>query len=90
MSSGFPTRSDTATEYSFGFSKKRDCTIYVAKTKALISCAVITQLVCAFVFAYANNQFSHAAAQMKGSLNRYRILKDHCVCYLTITGLRKV
>ena len=24
---------------TFGFSKKRDCTIFVAKTKALISCA---------------------------------------------------
>ena len=41
----------------FGFRKKRDCTIYVAKTKALISCAVTAQLVCAFVFAYAKSGF---------------------------------
>ena len=27
--------------------------MYVAKTKALISCAVTAQLICAFVFAYA-------------------------------------
>ena len=31
----------------------RYCTTYVAKTKALISCAVAAQLICAFVFAYA-------------------------------------
>ena len=45
----FPTRSDTnrsvqpqkmATSLKFGLKKKRDCTIHVAKTKALISCAV--------------------------------------------------
>ena len=35
---------------NFRFSKKRDCTIYVAKTKAQISCSVNSQLICAFVF----------------------------------------
>ena len=44
--------------------KKRDCTIREAKTKELISCAVTTQLICAFVFAYADCLFSHAAAQL--------------------------
>ena len=34
-----------------GFKKKRDCSIHVAKTKALISCAVTAQLTCIFVFA---------------------------------------
>ena len=34
---------------------------YVAKTKALISCAVTAQLICAFVFAYAKSRFSHDA-----------------------------
>ena len=43
----------------FGFEKKRTGTILVAKTKALISCAVTAQLICAFVFAYANCQFSY-------------------------------
>ena len=49
---------------NFGFKKKRDCTIHVAKTKALIRFAVTAKLVCAFVFAYANCWFSHAQAQM--------------------------
>ena len=34
---------------NFGFRKKWDRTIRVAKTKALISCAVTTQLICVFV-----------------------------------------
>ena len=32
-------------------------TIYVAKTKALISCTVTAQLICAFVFTYAKIGF---------------------------------
>ena len=46
----------------FGIGKQRDCTNYVAKTKELISCAVTAQLICAFVFAYANSRFSYDAA----------------------------
>ena len=42
----------------------RDCTIYVAKTKALISCAVTAQLIFVFIFAYAKSRFSHDAAHM--------------------------
>ena len=38
--------------------KKRDCTICVAKTKALISFAVTAKLVCPFVFAYLDCWFS--------------------------------
>ena len=49
---------------NFGLRKKRDCTIYVAKTKALISFAVTAKLICVFVFAYANSRFSHDAAHM--------------------------
>ena len=37
--------------WNFGFKKMKGCTIRVAKTKALISCAVTAQLICAFVFA---------------------------------------
>ena len=37
--------------------------IYVSKTKALISCAVLTQLICAFIFVKRKNRFSHAATQ---------------------------
>ena len=39
-------------------------TIYVAKTKALISFLVTAKLMCVFVFAYAKCWFSHDAAQI--------------------------
>ena len=51
--------------FNFGFRKKRNCNIRVAKTKALISCAVTAQLICVFVFAYAKIRFSHDVAQCK-------------------------
>ena len=38
-----------------------DCTIYVAKTKALITCADTAQLIRAFVYTYANGFFNDAA-----------------------------
>ena len=41
-----------------------DCTICVAKTKALISFAVTEKLICVFVFAYAKCWFSHDEAQL--------------------------
>ena len=54
---------------NFGFRKLRDCTIHVAKTKARISFAVTTKLICVFVFAYAKSRFSRDAAQfVLGSL----------------------
>ena len=40
----------------------RDCTIRVAKTKALISFVVTAKLICVFVFAYAKKGFSHDEA----------------------------
>ena len=36
--------------------------MHVVKTKALISCAVTAQLICAFVVAYAKSRFSHHRA----------------------------
>ena len=36
-----------------------DCSIYVVKTKDLISCAVTMSLICTLVFAYAESRFSH-------------------------------
>ena len=42
---------------------------YVAKTKALISCAVMVQLICAFAFAYAKIRCSHYAARFALILN---------------------
>ena len=41
-----------------------DCTIYVAKTKTLISFAVTAKLICVFVFAYAKCLFSYDGAQI--------------------------
>ena len=49
---------------NFGFRKQMNCTIRAAKTKALISCAVTAQLICAFVFAYAECLFPHDAAHI--------------------------
>ena len=69
----FPTRYDklacTSTDGNFGFSKSGNCSILVAKTKALISFAVTAKLICAFGFAYADFcicRFSHEAAQRLG------------------------
>ena len=42
-----------------------DCTICEAKTKVLISCEVTAQLICAFVFAYADCWFCDTVAQVK-------------------------
>ena len=54
----------------------RDCTIRVAKTKALISFAVTAKLICVFVFAYAKCWFSHDAAQM--------FIERHGCCQLSL------
>ena len=71
QSLGFPTRSDTNQPVqsqkqarNFGFKKKRNCTIRVAKTKAQISFTVTAKQICAFVFAQAIISFSHDAAQI--------------------------
>ena len=50
--------------------KVLQCTIRVAKTKALISFAVTAKLICVFVFAYAKRWFSHGAAQMAAACVR--------------------
>ena len=50
---------------NLGFKKKRDCAIPAAKTKGLISCAVIyAQLINPFVFANANCCISYVAAHL--------------------------
>ena len=43
---------------------RRTVLCLVAKTKALISFAVTTKLICAFVFAYADCWFSHVVAHI--------------------------
>ena len=45
-----------------------NCTICVAKTKALISFAVTAKLICVFVFAYAKSRFSHNEAHIMTGL----------------------
>ena len=46
-----------------------DCTILVAKTKALISFAVTAKLICVFVFAYAKSRFSHNEAHIHQAMH---------------------
>ena len=63
---------------------ERGCTIYVAKTKALISCTDTAHLICVFVFAYANCWFSHDAAQMvDGYLQAQAMRLYNCVLNTT-------
>ena len=46
---------------SLDISRRGIVSIQVAKTKALISCAVTAQLICAFVFAYADCLITYVA-----------------------------
>ena len=62
--------------WNFGFRKKRNCTIRVAKTKALISFAVTSKLICVFVFAYADCWFFHEAAHMYSVLKKFWIINQ--------------
>ena len=49
---------------NFGFKKKRECVIHVAKTMEMISCTFTAQLICAFVYAYASCLFYDVVAKM--------------------------
>ena len=55
-------------ETSIFGNNKRDCTIHVVKTKALISYAVTAQLIRGFVFAYVDCWFSVVALQFCGGV----------------------
>ena len=48
-----------------------NCTIHVAKTKALISFAVTAKLICAFVFAEAKFLFPHDAACVRENISHF-------------------
>ena len=66
----FPNRSDTNRSVQLQKQARslkfwKNCTIRVAKTKAMISFAVTPKLICVFVFAYADCWFSHEAAHIK-------------------------
>ena len=56
---------------NFVFRKKMDCTIYVAKTKALISFAVTAKQIYVFVFAYTKNGF--LMARLKCQIGPYNV-----------------
>ena len=51
--------------WNFGLRKKRDCTVYVVKTKALISCAVILWY-CSNMHTYGRSTFCHSRALKLG------------------------
>ena len=53
------------------------CTIRVVKTKVLISFAVTSKLICAFVFAYADFWFSHDVS------------KYSCICCCCLTTMAR-
>ena len=72
---------------NFGFKKKRYCTIRLAKTKVLISCAVTAQLICIFVFTQAKKQFSHDGAHLSNALSTGNLRQDlHRNSVVKITG----
>ena len=50
---GFKATENGFGAWNFGFREQRDA----AKTKALINCLVIAQLICAFVLVYAKGGF---------------------------------
>ena len=67
--SGFWTRSDTnqavqPQEMARGLKFRGIVLFYVVKTKTLIRCTVTLQLICAFVFTYAESRFSHDTDQI--------------------------
>ena len=64
----------TATEAGLKvpFRKKRECTYYAAKPKAMISCGITGQLICAFIFVYTytKRRFSHKVGGRTGLMVR--------------------
>ena len=44
--------------------KKKDCTFYVAKTMALLSCTVTVQLICVLIFRICKKQVSDDGAHI--------------------------
>ena len=68
---------------NFGFRKKSDCTIRVAKTKALISFAFTEKLICVFVSAYAESRFSHNEDHFA-----YFTIKNICCVYTLASNIQ--
>ena len=53
---------------------------YVSKTKVLISCTITVQVICAFVFAYAESMFSHDGSLLQLNMSRVMRKPDFCIC----------
>ena len=69
---------------NFGLRKKRNCTIYVAKTREIISLSVTAKMI-VFDFIYAKCLFSLDAAQLSISLLSINIEDHACssqLCFL--------
>ena len=78
--------------WNFGFRKKTNCTIRVAKTKTLISFAVTAKLICVFFFTYADCWFSHEVAQMskyrlKSQINNHLLIRNISIITLIIWAM---
>ena len=58
MACGFPTRSDTNLVVRQRLESSDLGSIYIGKSKGLISCLVTVHLICTFVFAYSKSRFS--------------------------------
>ena len=48
------------------------------KTKALICCMAIMQLICTFVFAYVKSRFSHDVSHIMHYIEHYNDLQNWC------------
>ena len=70
-----------------------NCTIYVVKTKALISFAVTAKLICVFVFAYAKSRFSHEVAHMIYKEKCFRTMENtnnNLDCFYDTSKTKKI
>ena len=63
--------------------EEEDCTICVAKTKTLTSCAFTAQLICVFVFAHADCWFSYGGSNTV----LFCIFREIMEAHLSILGL---
>ena len=82
---GFPTRSDTnrvvqSQKMARGFiirvKKVKGLYSLYSKIKVLITCEVTVQLICAFVFAYAKDRYSHNVAQIEYCMHAHVLIVE--------------
>ena len=82
---GFPTRSDTnrvvqrqkiARGFIIRVKKVKGLYSLYIEIKALITCEVTVQLICAFLFAYAKGRYSHYAAQIESCMHAHVLIVE--------------